>query len=92
MYADDLTIYSSGAEINTTTDDVQNAINKLANWAKMNGFEFATEKTKAMHICRRYTCQIQPLLLNGTVLEAVTQYNFLGLIIDKRLDWKQRRN
>lgn len=89
MYADDLAIYASGDDNQVVTNNIQETINKLENWAKRNGFEFATDKSKAMHICRRRACQNQQITLGGTPLEFVTSHKFLGMVLDTRFDWKE---
>lgn len=89
LFADDLLIYCSGKNVDTIQGIIQNTISRMETWGNQNGFTFSTEKTKVMLFTRRTTPQtVAPLQLNGTILAAVNQHRFLGLIFDTRLTWK----
>ncbi|XP_055699895.1 uncharacterized protein LOC129799742 [Phlebotomus papatasi] len=68
--------------------EVQSGINKISHWANRNGFRFSYRKTKALHFCNKHVCQESTHTLNGHVLENVSTYKFLGVILDKKLNFK----
>ena len=45
LFADDLTIYTSGNNFKITEEIVQNTLNDLDSWSKNTGFKFSSEKT-----------------------------------------------
>lgn len=58
----------------------------------MTGFEFSPNKTKAIHICRsrkRRRPHVDPILkMNNELIEVVGEMKILGVIFDKKLNWK----
>jgi len=96
VYADDTTL---SATLNTFTcsdsetsidDNINSELNKINNWLKLNKLSLNTEKTKAMvfHMPQR-VITIPKININETEIEFVDKFDFLGIIIDKSLNWKE---
>lgn len=90
LYVDDFTIYASGSDTEMIIRRLQKAINNLESWANETGAQFSVNKTKSIHVCRKRNCPKTNnfLTINGTNIECVDEYKFLGLTIDKSLTWR----
>ena len=80
-YADDLVIVSTCDSLRSC----QRALHSLQDTTKDLGLKFSTTKTKAMHFSQ--TTPTANLCLNGQDIEWVTEFKYLGLIIDRRLNF-----
>jgi len=87
LYVDDfLVCYRSKSKIDVIERQLQLQLNKLKEWADLNGFSFSPTKTVAVHFCRRRCCVRQPdLYINNRKIEVKDQARFLGVIFDKKL-------
>jgi hypothetical protein len=70
-------------------NNMQAALDRVAEWSEANGFRIFLEKTKAMHISRiRLKPENHPdpkIRLNGQILEEVNTHRILRLILDRQL-------
>jgi hypothetical protein len=92
LYADDTTLFAS---LNNPLNNVNNTsllndelclINK---WLKVNRLSINMTKTKAMLFHRlKRQFDYPELYMDGIKIDFVDTFNFLGLIIDKNLNWK----
>jgi len=88
-YADDIVIYSSGIHAGTIRDIVQGGLNLLTRWCSVRGLGINPAKTEIVLFNRKHsTPLIQPLLINRVPLEVSSEAKFLGVILDRKLDWK----
>jgi hypothetical protein len=63
-------------------------LNNIEKWADENGFQFSRTKTVCMHLCQQHTLHCDPnLTLYGCAIPVVEKYKFLGLIVDKKLNF-----
>ena len=90
IYADDILLYRP---IRTSGDysALQDDIDALSNWATQNAMTFNATKCKHMTISRkrnRHT-PAPPLSLNGSTLEDVPTFKYLGILITSDLSWSQ---
>ena len=67
-------------------------LSKISDWLAVNKLSLNAEKTKYMifHNYQKVIAEndIPHLTLNGSVIERVTQFNFLGLTINENMNWK----
>lgn len=92
IYADDTTL---SATLNTFGNNLEIASNinkelkQISDWLKLNKLSLNTKKTKAMifHTPNRNVV-VPDIHIDDCHIEYVTQFNFLGLILDKHLKWK----
>ena len=90
VYVDDIrTSYANTNPIVCQTR-MQIVLNNLQHWAENNGFKFNTEKTEWMFFYRniREPKNIS-LTLYGKKLKQVQEKKFLGVILDRILNWKK---
>ena len=88
LYVDDFTIFFSAATITHSTKIIQIAINNLEQWTKTKGMRFSIEKTAAIKFEKRKKGEEPQLTLHGSRIQVRENTRYLGLIIDKRLNWK----
>ena len=90
LYVDDYAIYTSGKCSNRIERRIQLGIDKLKEWSNHTGFTMSPSKTKSMHICSVRRCtRIPPdLKLDNIAIEAKSEYKFLGVFFDEKLNWK----
>ena len=87
IYADDAVIYS------TDLMTLQDNLNAVVAWSNRNLLTLNKKKTKWMIIGKntRYVGEDNNLYVNGAPLEQVFSFNYLGLIIDTSLDFREHR-
>ena len=88
LYVDDFTIFVSAATITHSTRIIQIAINNLEQWTKTKGMRFSVEKTAAIKFENREKGEEPQLTLHGSRIQVRESTRYLGIIIDKRLNWK----
>ena len=90
LFVDDLAIWHSASSTRHMTRQLQLAVTRLERWSKENGLKFSTSKTVAVHFCRR-RCPDPDLgiRLYGRVIPTQPAVKFLGVILDRRLTYKE---
>ena len=95
MYADDTTIYFNLEDFDPATRerDINSELEKINVWLKLNKLSLNVKKTKSV-IFNRKQKQIAAITLsiNGKDIENVEHFNFLGIILDENLSWKNHIN
>ena len=81
-------IFVSAATITHSTRIIQITINNLEQWMKTKGMRFSIEKTLAIKFEKRKKGEEPQLTLHGSRVQVRENTRYLGLIIDKRLNWK----
>ena len=91
LYVDDFTVYFSGSSTRVVERRLQLALSRLEHWCGESGLQFSQEKTVAMHICRVRGCPrtAHNLTLFGSPIRVVSDYKYLGLFLDEKLNWKK---
>ena len=88
MFADDITLYRI---IKTRMDYVhlQNDINSISSCLEQKHLQFSAAKCKIMFISRKGVNSLSPppLELNGTLLDSVSSYKYLGVTLTSDLSW-----
>ncbi|RMX52335.1 hypothetical protein pdam_00025538 [Pocillopora damicornis] len=71
---------------------MQDAVTHLERWAvQPNKMELNAKKTKDMWITFKKSCQIPaPINIGPTELESVSEFNLLGVHVQKDLKWNTR--
>jgi hypothetical protein len=89
LYVDDFVICYRSTNMTIIERQLQNALNKLQSWADQNGFKFSRAKTTCIHFCHKRKLHLDPQLsLGGTQIPVVPETRFLGVIFDKKLNFK----
>ena len=89
LYVDDFVISYSSPYLNTAERSVQQCLNSLQQWSNENGFKFSKTKTVCVHFCRQRRLHPDPTLyLDGSQIPVLEETKFLGLIFDRKLNFK----
>ena len=93
LFADDITMYISGADPVLVQDDLNSDLASLFEWVTSNGFAVNVSKSQSMLLARRHRrhqlSSIQ-LLLNNNVLRVHKSVKYLGIIVDENLSWSEQ--
>ena len=91
MYADDTTIYFNLEDFdqNCLETDINNELEKVNLWLKLNKLYLNTQKTKLM-VFRSEENKIREihLSINDIQIEQVTTFIFLGITLNENLSWR----
>ena len=87
MYADDTTLYCNLNGVNSEVT-INNELSKISEWPSSNKLSLNIKKTKFMvfHTPQRRV-NYPVLKLNNVNIERVSQFNFLGVVINSTLKW-----
>ena len=81
-YADDILLLVAGLDRRTMTSIMQEALNKVTEWGKVNGLTFNPTKTTVVAFQRGTQKRQWPfLILNDTALEYSTDMKYLGVTL-----------
>jgi len=64
---------------------LQSDVNHIETWATFNFMSFNLSKCKVMHVSP--LSPTNPIMLGGTVLEVVSTFKYLGLLISSDMSW-----
>jgi hypothetical protein len=95
VYADDSTLSTTlntirSSEANADINNIlNNELDKISNWLKLNKLSLNCDKTKAMlfHMPNK-TVEYPTICINGHEIEFVKNFNFLGIILDQHINWR----
>ena len=92
MYADDTTLYCNINQ-NVTAEVINGELLKINQWLGANKLSLNVSKTKFMvfHTHNR-SVSYPDLQINGNKIERVTEFNFLGLVLQSNLSWNKHIN
>ena len=89
LFADDTNLFSSGKDIRTLENNINNELLNISLWLKVNKLSLKIKKTHYMVFCRRKRLDVDvKLLIDGESIDEVQKTKFLGIIIDNKLSWK----
>lgn len=90
MFADDLTMFLRGSNLQEIRTIMQKSLDNISKTAKDIGFSFSAEKTVAMIFTKKYKKEKIPnIILSGHDLEFVNDHRILGIIFDTKLNWNK---
>ena len=91
MHADDTTIYFDLEEFDhlNKEGDINGELEKVNTWLKLNKLSLNAQNTKLMffHKKQKHVDEIN-VQTNGTKIEHVESFNFLGIMLNENLTWK----
>ena len=92
MYADGTTLFCN-IDNNVTENIINRELLKVCEWLEANKLSLNVAKTKFMFFHTSNRLVIYPnLLINGRRFERVTQFSFLGLILQSNMSWSMHTN
>ena len=87
LYADDSVFYVSDVSFEGCIEKLNNMITVISTWLVNNRILANTLKTKLMFISSKQVRLLPEIRLNGSVLEWVTHFKYLGFYIDDKLNF-----
>ena len=87
LYADDLVIINTNKDEATVSSQSNADLARIFNWSATNKLNINFSKTKTMTFTRKRNINI-PIYLNNNLIEKVTEFKYLGLLIDQDLSFK----
>ena len=90
MYADDMLIVSQDESMDKMCDDIQGKLDYVMKWCRYNKLTINRDKTKFMLVSLKHVENVPKVTINGTALSSVTNYEYLGMTLDNKLNMFQR--
>ena len=91
LFADDTSIFYSTRNIVDITCTVNNELEKLDIWFRVNKLSLNVNKTNfIMFTNKKQLRATVNIVLNGKNIEQVSHTKFLGVIIDENLTWREQ--
>lgn len=88
-YADDLLIILVGIDPSVLVDLAETALAHVDAWCQDSGLELNPKKTQVILFTRRRKMVLpRKVKVKGEALEYSSQINYLGLVLDSKLNWK----
>ena len=92
MYADDITLYCN-IDQNVDEDTINNELAKIWEWLIANKLSLNTKKTKYMVFHTNQRNVTYPnLVINNIIIERVSHFNFLGIMLSYNMTWDAHIN
>ena len=88
LFVDDFAVYIEGKHLKHLERSMQLCINKIQKWVAENGFKFSISKTTCVHFHKQRIYTEPTLHLDGQAIPVKDEVKFLGLVFDKKLDFK----
>lgn len=92
LFADDAAFYFKGTSINEVVFNVDCFIKILSRWLILNKLTPNVNKTKLMIFTPCYVGYLPPVNFNNAILDWVDSFKYLGVIINKNLNFKDHVN
>lgn len=89
LFADDTLIYICGDNISEINAILNEDLENISNWLKMNKLKLNLSKTKYMAFNTKMNITVS---IDGTNIENVTYIKYLGVIIDRKLKFEEHAN
>lgn len=88
LFADDSTVTVDSKGNASHEDEINKTIQSLIQWMNNNNLKINIAKTKIMYFSQRIETPNFKISYQGTLLDTVATAKFLGIIIDKNMNWK----
>ena len=89
MYADDTLILCKSDNVDDVTSKARDALGKIMHWCEVNKLTINYKKTKYM-VVKHTKIPAEPcLLVDGTKISTVQQYEYLGMLLDDKLSMNE---
>ena len=89
LYADDTTLFVVGRSLRFLRAKLQSDLDHLSDWLSINRLKLNVGKTKAMLLSKDGLVIDAGLTFEGSYLETVNSFKFLGVVINSNLDFKE---
>ena len=85
MYADDTLILTKSDDITEVTAKAEKALENVLYWCELNKLSINYQKTKYMIVKHTKSSSDPSIVLNGSKITTVNQYEYLGMLLDDKL-------
>ena len=89
LFADDTAVYKSGRSIDHLNTTMQNNLANIQKWCDQWGFRLSLDKTVAILFSHAIKDHKINLNLGPKQIKIVDSVKFLGVILDKKLNWNE---
>ena len=89
-YADDVAILVRGKHESTVREVMVNALEMTSNWCNRVGLSINAGKTTLVPFTYKTKLSTIPLEVNNAELKYADEVKYLGIILDKRLNWNRQ--
>ena len=95
IFCDDTTIHTSHSNIHEISHSLQQSVDTLTDWCKLNHMSLNPLKTKLMLLTTRQkrqnlTSSLPPIFVDNIQIEEVNNHRVLGIVIDHNLSWSNQ--
>ena len=88
LYVDDFCMCCRSKSVRAIEGHLQQCIDRMEDWALHNGFKFSKSKTQCVRFCQLRKVHDGPeLYLYGSLIPVVDDFEFLGIVFDRRLSF-----
>ena len=92
-FVDDTTLLTTGTDLGTMYNNMQNALNCAQRWAEDCGLTFCPNKCNAILFTNKTKLPTLPQLkIHGQLIPQVDTTRLLGVLLDSKLSWKPHIN
>ena len=88
LYVDDLIIYHTSKSVRANERKLQMTISKLEKWSNETNFRFSANKCSTINFTMKRVRDVE-ITINSIQIPCKTEIKYLGMIMDKRLNWKK---
>lgn len=95
MFADDTLIYVTGNDIDVIIETLNEALEHICKWLTKNNLTLNTEKSKVMLLSNQFSTinnSNRHVEINQQKIQRVTEFKYLGVIIDQHLKFSSHAN
>ena len=95
LYADDTVLYVANKNFDVSVQLMQQDIDSISNWCRVNGIMANTDKTKVMVFGTKQSLEKVPpfeIKLHGASLQTASSYKYLGVTMDSQLSYNLHVN
>jgi hypothetical protein len=89
LFADDAVFYISKSTYDEACDSISDLSADLSRWLLVNKLVAHTDKTKLMLFTSRPVVAPRNITFNGSILDWVDDFRYLGLILDNKMSFKK---
>lgn len=92
LFADDSNLFIKGKDLKKMVDQLNKELELVIDWLRANRLSLNVAKTHAMLFSYNsgYRVEEVDIRIEGTRIEMVEKAKFLGIIIDRKLEWKDQ--
>jgi hypothetical protein len=89
IFADDTSLFSSGNDITTLTQQANTDLTKINEWLQCNKLSLNVSKSNYMLFSKRDLTTDISISINDQQIQRVQNTKFLGIVLDEKLTWKE---